>query len=127
MNSQTAGTHATNGHARGTITSVAPSVDIYESQDELLVVAELPGVTVEGLEVRVENDTLHLVARRPGGEPGPALERGFRATDYARSFRLPPGIDGDRVDAELKDGVLRIKLPKAESAKPRKIAVKASS
>ncbi len=112
-------------NTNGMHTKAAPAVDIYEGPDDLLVIADLPGVTVEQLDVRVEKDMLHIEARREPREPGPAVERGFRAADYARSFRLPPGLAGDRIEAELADGVLRVKLPKAESAKPRKIAIKA--
>lgn len=108
----------------GTTTKLAPAVDIYEGPDDLLVFAELPGVKVEDLDVRIEKDTLHIEARRDAAEPEGVVERSFHPAGFARSFRLPPGLAGERVEAELADGVLRLRLPKSESAKPRKIAVK---
>lgn len=97
---------------------VAPPVDIYEGRDEILVVADVPGVKVDGVTVRLEKNELHLRARREG-ERKPEL-------DYVRTFLIPRSVDAQKIEAELKDGVLTIHLPKSEAGKPRQIAVRAA-
>lgn len=97
--------------------AVAPAVDILEGTDETWVVADLPGVKKEDLEIELHNNELRL--RAHAGERFD--EEGF---DYVRSFRLPPGIEGDKVSADLQDGVLTLKLPKPAELKPRKIDVR---
>jgi len=105
---------------------VTPACDIYENSDEVLLLADLPGVTPETLRINIENAELVLEARRElPTTQGTPLEAEFRACDFRRRFALPTGIDGPKVAAELKDGVLRLHLPKAEHLKPRQIAVKA--
>jgi HSP20 family molecular chaperone IbpA len=120
-----------NGHPAGVAQRprrvVAPDVDVYESADELLVVGDLPGVSGENIEVRVENDTLTLEGKHasPLGT-APAVAREYEEVDYARSFRIPAGIDAAAVRAEAKNGAVLVHLPKAAGAKPRKIAVRAA-
>jgi HSP20 family molecular chaperone IbpA len=106
---------------------VAPDVDVFENADEVLVVADVPGVRAEAVDIRVENDTLTIEARqdRSQGE-APALGREFEPLDYARAFRIPAGIDGANVRAEAKGGTVVVHLPKAAAAKPRKISVQTS-
>jgi len=104
--------------------AVAPAVDVFENDDELLIVADVPGVPGEAIDLRVENGTLHLEARRPADKPtSPALTREFEEVDFATSLRIPAGIDTAGISAETKHGTLRVRLPKAAAAKPRKIAV----
>lgn len=99
--------------------TIAPLVDIYETPEAMIVVADLPGVPQSALQVEMKEDTLLLRGERPGqGDDDP-----WRAI-YERSFRLPPGVDGEKVSAELRDGVLTLKLPKPERLKPRKIDVR---
>lgn len=103
--------------------AVPPAVDIYENAEELLVVADLPGVTQENLAVRLEKGELTFEGRRTD-----AAEREQGADnlpDYRRSFVVPQGIDADRITAELQAGVLRIHLPKSASLKPRQIPITA--
>jgi HSP20 family molecular chaperone IbpA len=108
--------------------TAAPHVDVFENADELVVVADVPGVHSDGIELRVENDTLSLEARSaPEHDPGPALAREYEAVSYAARFRIPAGIDASAVSAETKNGTLTVRLPKAATAKPRKIAVRSSS
>lgn len=97
--------------------SVAPPVDILEGPDETWLVADLPGVKKEDLEIELQHNELRL--RAHAGERFD--EEPF---DYVRSFRLPPGIEGDKVSADLRDGVLTLKLPKPAELKPRKIDVR---
>jgi len=104
---------------------VAPPVDIYENRDEILVLADVPGARTDGVTIRLDKNELYLHARReddPSGRP----DTGARLADYSRTFIVPRGIDGDRITAEMTAGVLRIRLPKSESIKPRKIEVRAS-
>jgi HSP20 family molecular chaperone IbpA len=104
--------------------TVSPPVDVYENADELLVVADVPGVSSDAIDVRVENGTLTLEARRAAETSGPALAREYAEVDYVRTFRIPAGIDAANVSAEAKNGTLVVRLPKVAALKPRKIAVR---
>jgi HSP20 family molecular chaperone IbpA len=107
---------------------VAPNVDVFENADELLVIADVPGAAGDGIELRVENDTLTLEARgAQENDPGPALAREYEPVSYVARFRIPAGIDASAVSAETKNGTLTVRLPKAAAAKPRKIAVRSSA
>lgn len=103
-----------------------PAVDIIEKADEFLLVADVPGATGDRIEVNYENG---LLAIRAGVDPNPrpregSLLREYGVGDFERSFRVGEGIDASRIDAELRNGVLSVHLPKAESIKPRRISVK---
>jgi HSP20 family protein len=104
---------------------VAPRVDIYENRQEFLLVADLPGVKNDDLSIQVENAELTLEATRQVPTSGNEVlcEQGY--ADFRRAFVLPQGIDREKIDAELKDGVLRLHLPKAEAMRPRQIQVRA--
>ena len=103
-----------------------PSADIYESQDALTGILEMPGVQKDNVEVRVEEGTLFVegrldLAKYQGLVP---LYTEYNIGHYARSFRLSSKIDQRKIAAELNDGVLSLTLPKADEAKPRTIKVK---
>jgi HSP20 family molecular chaperone IbpA len=104
---------------------VAPPVDIFEDDQGLVVVADLPGADPAGLDVRVERGTLTLQARtaneRASGEP---VFREFELTGFFRQFQLPDEVDPARIEAELKQGVLTLRLPRVAPAEPRRIQVK---
>lgn len=106
--------------------AMAPSVDIFENPDELLVIADVPGVPNDGIDLQVQNDTLTLTARRAtkGDASAPALVREFEEADFVASFRIPAGIDTAAIVAETRHGTLVVRLPKAAAAKPRKIPVR---
>lgn len=104
--------------------AVAPPVDIYENADELLVIADLPGVAKDDLKVHLEKNQLHIEGRRGDVGDGEVLAAEYRPFDFRRAFVVPQGIDADRIHAELSQGVLRLHLPKAAAVKPRQIAVK---
>lgn len=91
-------------------------VDIYEGQDELLLMADLPGVEPEGLSVNFEAPELRIEGRRGQGDD----ER-----VYSRTFRVSEQIDPNGISAELAAGVLKLRLAKAAHTKPRKIEVRA--
>jgi HSP20 family molecular chaperone IbpA len=103
-----------------------PLADVRETGDELVVEMDLPGVKVEDLDVHFDRGELTVRAR---GSNFPAGVRSWLALeyqpgDYERSFRLSPEIDASKIGADLKNGVLTLRLPKAETSKTRKIAVK---
>jgi HSP20 family molecular chaperone IbpA len=107
---------------------VAPPVDVLENADEVLVIADVPGVTDENIDLKVENDTLTLEAKRTNArDQHPALAREFDELDFSATFRIPAGIDAAAVSAESKNGTLTVRLPKAAAAKPRKITVRSEN
>ena len=102
---------------------VAPAVDIYENDDEVLLVADLPGVEKDSLNIHFQKGELTIGGRRPEPQATPLLNE-FRVADYRRSFVVPQGIDADAISAELNQGLLRVHLPKQASMKPKQIQVK---
>jgi HSP20 family molecular chaperone IbpA len=101
---------------------VAPAVDIFETENALLVVADLPGVGKEQLQLGIER-TLLTIEGNPSVGAEPNLYREFGTAGYYRRFHLPDNLDLNQTTAELKDGVLTLTLPKAAAAKPRRIEV----
>jgi HSP20 family molecular chaperone IbpA len=102
-----------------------PSVDIFEDHNALTVVLEIPGVDKSHVDINVEAGVLNIDGRLDfskyeGMQP---VYTEYNIGHYRRSFSLPNKIDQNRIGAEMKDGVLTITLPKAEEAKPRKVAV----
>jgi HSP20 family protein len=104
--------------------TVAPPVDVYESGDELLLVADVPGATHEGIDVQLDKGQLTIQAKRSDETTGPPVATEFQPRDYHRVFSVPQGIDASKIDAQLSAGVLYLRLPKSESLKPRRIEVK---
>ncbi len=102
---------------------IAPPVDIYETQAGLVVMADLPGVSKENLDVRVENGLLTIRGTTHGAAPGDAIYREFELANFFRQFELSDKVDQNKITAELKHGVLTLNLPKAEEARPRQIQV----
>ena len=104
---------------------LAPRVDILESETDVLVTADLPGVPDDGVKLQIERDELVLEAstRLPEGA-GEALAREFADVEYRRVFFLPKGIDVDGITARLEHGVLRVRLPRKAEAQPRRIEVR---
>lgn len=102
---------------------VAPLVDIYENEDEILLYADMPGVAKEDITVNVDNGKLAISGVRKLKTAGAANWEEFGDLEYSRIFSVPQTIDVAKVNAELNDGVLRLHLPKSEAAKPREIAI----
>lgn len=102
-----------------------PSTDIYETEDALTVVMEMPGVEKKDLEVNLENDVLKVEGRIDFGkyEGLDPLYTEYNVGHYARSFTLSRKIDQQQITAQLEDGVLRLTLKKAAEAKPRQISI----
>lgn len=109
-----------------TLISAIPTVDIYENDDEILLHADMPGVTKENVSVNIDNGTLSLSGIRRLEKKGAGNWEEFSDVEYVRSFSVPQSIDVEKVKAELKDGVLKLHLPKSEAAKPRMIEIKAA-
>ncbi|HEX9787481.1 MAG TPA: Hsp20/alpha crystallin family protein [Candidatus Binatia bacterium] len=102
---------------------VTPPVDIYETPDGLVVMADLPGVAKSGLDVRVENSLLTIRGEGAHSAPGDLIYREYDLVNFFRQFELSDKVDQQKISAELKNGVLMVNLPKAEEAKPRRIDV----
>jgi HSP20 family protein len=104
-----------------------PRVSLYDTGEALVLIADVPGVTDKELEISIKEDVLAVQGRRSAEAPkGYAVHRQERrSASFARSFPLPCKVNADAVTAELKDGVLKVTLPKTPEAQPRQISVKA--
>ena len=105
--------------------TAAPRVDVYENANELLIVADVPGATKETVNVQLDKGQLTIEATRGPVPEGSPLVEEYRLADYTRVFAIPLGIDASKIDAQLSSGVLRLRLPKSEALKPRRIDVRA--
>ena len=103
---------------------VTPPVDIYENGQGLVVMADLPGVAKENLDVRVENNLLTIRGKPSHLAPGDPIYREYELVSFFRQFELNDKVDQAKISAELQHGVLILHLPKAEEAKPRKIEIR---
>ena len=103
---------------------MAPPVDIYETEDALTVVVDLPGVDKDEVDVRVEDGILTIKGKADYTPPANLLRGEFNLQGYYRQFQLSDEVDQNRISAESKNGVLTIHLPKAEKSKPKQIKVR---
>jgi HSP20 family protein len=104
--------------------NLRPPVDIYETSEGLVLMADLPGVTKEGLQVHVDGDLLTISGKASHAVPGDVIYREYELANFYRQFELNEEIDREKIGAELKHGVLVLHLPKAEKAKPKQIEVR---
>lgn len=101
-----------------------PHVDIGDMGDEVKLLADLPGVQPEEIDIRYEDGVLSVHAPvRPRQLPGRLIKQEYGIGDYRRSFRIGDGFDPSRISAEARHGVLTIHVPRLAAARPRKIAV----
>lgn len=108
-------THATTSEKnRARRFVMRPAADVFENDDEILIIADVPGVAQEALSIDVHGGKLALRAESEG------------AVAYERQFRLPEGVDESQITAELKQGEVHLHLAKAEVSKPRRIPVEVS-
>jgi HSP20 family protein len=107
--------------------AVVPPVDVFENDASITLLADLPGVQREQLHIRVDGDTLVLEATaQAGGPENMELVYGeAQCPAYRRQFTLSRELDTGRIEAQLRDGVLRLSIPKSEAARPRRIEVRA--
>ena len=105
-----------------------PPADVYETKDSIVVLAEMPGVAADGVDISLERRVLTIRGRSAANDHSgyQRVYNEYADGDYERVFTLSENIDRDRIEATLKEGVLHLVLPKAETAKARKIELKAS-
>lgn len=108
-------------------TPLVPAVDIWEDAQGITLEADMPGVAKDNLSIGIDGDTLTLEGTVALGEPAKMHDvyAEVRVAQYRRSFTLSRDLDRDRIEAHLANGVLTLRIPKTEAAKPRRIEVKA--
>jgi len=109
-------------------TMYRPPTDIFDLGDKLVIELEMPGVAKDGIDISLEKHVLTIRGRAETTKRDDwrMIYAEYGEGDYERTFALSDHLDEDKIDASLKNGVLRVELPKAESAKARKISVKAA-
>jgi HSP20 family protein len=105
--------------------TLSPPVDVYENKDELLLVADMPGVTPEEVVINLDQDELTIESHRKAPPDVGKMAPQIPTHEYRRSFAIPRGLDTDKVRAEFSNGVLSLHLPKSPAVKPRQIQVRA--
>lgn len=110
------------------VKTFVPRVDIYENQDALYLIADMPGVDEKTVDIELEKNLLTIIGRVENGRIKDAtmMYSEYETGDYERVFTLSDEIDRDKIVATVKNGVLRLELPKAEKVKPKKIAIQAA-
>lgn len=108
--------------ARGNV--LRPAVDIFETEEGLTLIADLPGVTRDQLDINLERGVLTITGDVTMERHGEPRLREFELARYYRQFQLPEEVDADKTSADFTNGVLTLKLPKAEAAKPRRITIR---
>lgn len=104
-----------------------PLLNIFETKDEFVLVAELPGVKKEGIHLTIDNGLLTISGERQAAstpENVDWLRNEIRTGNFTRVVALPRHVNGDQISAELSNGILRVVLPKAEEAKPHVVSIK---
>jgi HSP20 family protein len=106
--------------------TLLPQVDVFEDKDGILLLVDMPGVPKDKLELRIDNDTLLIEGDIAPDTPEDmeAVYAEVRLSQYRRAFSLSSELDTARIDAQLRDGVLNLRIPKQAHAQPRKIEVK---
>ncbi len=106
-----------------------PPIDIFETDEGLVLKADLPGVTPENLELQVQDNRLTLFGRVRSVAPAGAtlIHQEYQVADYLRSFILSDDVDHERITAKLSQGVLEVVLPKVPRAQPRRISIQTDS
>jgi HSP20 family molecular chaperone IbpA len=114
---------ATRARPQRALRIVRPRTDIFETERSYCLVADMPGVGAEGLEVTAERNTLVIHGRAEPPKVRPDY-REFELSDYRRTFTLGEDLDAGGIAATLRDGVLRVDIPKSPDAQPKKIPVR---
>lgn len=111
---------------RWSVPGTYPRTNLYEKGDQFELVAEVPGLSKDDLDVKLQGNYLEISGKRqvkaPEGYRSHRVERG--SATFTRSLTLPAEVDSDKVSATLKDGILVLTMPKSEAAKPRQISIK---
>lgn len=105
-----------------------PNTDITETENDFLMMLEMPGISKENVSINVEDDVLTIETNKDFSEKASAkcITQEFALQNYKRSFTLNYSIDVEKIEAEMENGILKLTLPKSEKLKPRKIAVKSA-
>ena len=102
---------------------ICPAVNIIETEEGLVLTADIPGAAKESLDVNVEKGILTISAPAQHSLPGTSSYREFELATYYRQFSIPESLDHEKATAEYVNGILTLRVPKAEVAKPKRIAV----
>nr|WP_321467973.1 Hsp20/alpha crystallin family protein [uncultured Desulfobulbus sp.] len=114
-----------NGETTKTDTYFAPHVDIYETEQEVVVLADVPGVLPGGIDLSLEDNILTIQAQREASKPlGRLILEEYETGHYLRRFTVAESIDQEKIQASMTNGVLKVCLPKVGPAQPKKIEVK---
>jgi HSP20 family protein len=110
------------------VKTFVPRVDIYENKDSLFLIADMPGIDEKTVDIELEKNVLMITGRVENGriKDGTLMYSEYEIGDYERVFTLSDEIDRDKIVATVKNGVLRLELPRAEKVKPKKIAIQAA-
>jgi HSP20 family protein len=119
-------------HNQGTVGAFVPRADLLIDDDGVTVFMDVPGMRAENIQIELENDVLTVSGERPfpypredGTSSAHHVERGFGR--FQRSLRVPPGLNPDAIEASISDGVLKLRMPKPESLRPRRIEIRADA
>jgi HSP20 family protein len=119
-------------HNQNQMNAFIPPADLLVDGDGVTVYMDVPGLHADDIDIELENDVLTVsgerrfpYAQEDGGGPARRIERGFGR--FQRSIRVPPGLNPDAIEASLHDGVLKLRLPKPETMKSRRIEIKADA
>ncbi len=104
--------------------TTVPLVDIFEEENNITLIGDMPGVSKDDLDLNIEKDVLHIYGKIQAADEKSPQYSEFREMDYYRAFNISDGIDTDKIDASLNNGVLKVVLPKSERLKPKKIEIK---
>jgi HSP20 family protein len=113
----------TREETRSTERYIRPAVNIIETEEGLVLTADIPGAAKESLDVNVEKGILTISATVSHAMAGTSTYREFELANYYRQFSIPESLDHEKARAEYQNGILTLKVPKAEVAKPKRITV----
>lgn len=102
---------------------IRPAVNIFETEEGLVLTADIPGASKESLDVNVEKGILTISAAAQHSMPGTSAYREFELDNYYRQFTIPESLDHEKAKAEFVNGILTLRVPRAQVAKPRRISV----
>lgn len=103
-----------------------PNVDIFEDDDKLVLIADMPGVSKDDIDIRIEDSRLKIQGKVSKELPGEYVLSEYSIGDYFSHFTISTAIDQSGIQASMKNGVLRLVLPKSDRLKPRKISIKSN-
>lgn len=119
----TSGSREMEGREHLSSYNLRPAVDIYETDEELTLVADLPGVTKNELSVDIDQGLLTIKTNAKTVFAGESIKREFIHGKFFRQFQISDEVDGNKVSAEMSNGVLTLHMPKAEAARPHRIEI----